>query len=79
MDYAAALAALSSAGLSVPQTTFPHASVPPALVLSDEQQAMVDAAMAGRDVIVDAVIGSGKTTAIKLCAPRPALIAKFCT
>ncbi|MBV9846086.1 MAG: DEAD/DEAH box helicase family protein [Kutzneria sp.] len=36
--------------------------------LSDEQQRMIDAVRAGRDVIVDATVGSGKTTAIQaLC------------
>lgn len=36
--------------------------------LSDEQQALLDAVAAGHDVIVDATVGSGKTTAIEaLC------------
>ncbi|MET8764023.1 DEAD/DEAH box helicase family protein [Lentzea sp. NPDC004782] len=36
--------------------------------LSGEQQRMIDAVQAGRDVIVDATVGSGKTTAIQaLC------------
>ena len=36
--------------------------------LSAEQQAFVDAALAGHDILVDACIGSGKTTAIQaLC------------
>lgn len=36
--------------------------------LSDEQQAVIDAARAGHDVIVDACIGSGKTSTIEqLC------------
>ncbi|WP_394619402.1 DEAD/DEAH box helicase family protein [Lentzea sp. JNUCC 0626] len=36
--------------------------------LSDEQRRMIDAVRAGRDVIVDATVGSGKTTAIQaLC------------
>lgn len=39
------------------------------LVLSDEQQAVVDAVGAGHNVIVDAVAGSGKTATIqRLCA-----------
>lgn len=37
--------------------------------LSNEQQAVLDAVAAGEDVIVDATVGSGKTTAIQaLCA-----------
>lgn len=37
--------------------------------LSDEQQAMVDLVMDGHNVMVDSVVGSGKTTAIQaLCA-----------
>jgi hypothetical protein len=37
--------------------------------LSREQQKMVDVALSGRDVIVDATVGSGKTTSIQaLCA-----------
>lgn len=36
--------------------------------LSTEQQAMIDTVLAGRDVVVDATVGSGKTTAIQaLC------------
>ncbi len=39
-----------------------------ALRLSDEQARMIDAAVSGRNVIVDATVGSGKTTAIQqLC------------
>lgn len=40
--------------------------------LSDEQRALVDHARAGRNVLVDACIGSGKTTAIQvMCASLP--------
>lgn len=42
---------------------------PETVALSDEQQRMVDAVVSGRDVIVDATVGSGKTTSIQqLCA-----------
>ena len=38
------------------------------VTLSDEQSRMVDAALDGKDVIVDAVVGAGKTTSIQaLC------------
>jgi hypothetical protein len=38
------------------------------LLLSGEQRRMIDAVRSGRDVIVDATVGSGKTTAIQaLC------------
>ena len=38
------------------------------VTLSDEQQRMVDAALGGSNVLVDSVVGSGKTTAIQaLC------------
>lgn len=48
----------------------PSQPAPPAVaVLSAEQQAVVDAAAKGHDVIVDAAIGSGKTSTIQdLCA-----------
>lgn len=32
--------------------------------LSDEQQMFIDKALAGHNILVDACIGSGKTTAI---------------
>lgn len=39
------------------------------IVLTDEQQRVVDAVLAGHDVIVDSVLGSGKTSTIQqLCA-----------
>ena len=41
--------------------------------LSNEQQAFIQKAMAGKNVLVDACIGSGKTTAIQeLCNTLPA-------
>jgi hypothetical protein len=44
-------------------------AVQPSPSLSTEQQRMVDVALSGRDVIVDATVGSGKTTSIQaLCA-----------
>jgi hypothetical protein len=44
-----------------------NAAVPP-VTLSSEQRHMIDAVRAGQDVIVDATVGSGKTTAIQaLC------------
>ena len=43
--------------------------VTPSIMLSTEQQAVIDAVVAGNDVIVDASIGSGKTSTIQqLCA-----------
>lgn len=40
--------------------------------LSDEQKEFVDVALAGHNVLVDACIGSGKTTAIQyLCDLLP--------
>ena len=41
-------------------------------VLSDEQKEFISAALAGKNILVDACIGSGKTTAIQhLCAAFP--------
>ena len=40
--------------------------------LSDEQQLFVDKALSGMNILVDACIGSGKTTAIqRLCCAYP--------
>lgn len=45
------------------------AAAPTPVPLSGEQRRMIDAVRAGRDVIVDATVGSGKTTAIQaLCS-----------
>ena len=42
------------------------------IVLSDEQQLFIEQAQKGRNILVDACIGSGKTTAIqKLCCELP--------
>lgn len=42
------------------------------IILSDEQQLFIDKAKEGRNILVDACIGSGKTTAIqKLCCDFP--------
>lgn len=42
------------------------------IILSDEQQLFVEKALAGNNILVDACIGSGKTTAIqKLCDVLP--------
>ena len=43
-----------------------------ALLLSDEQQKMIDCAKNGKNVLVDACIGCGKTTAVQyLCNALP--------
>lgn len=43
----------------------------PAISLSDEQQRLVDVVATGQDVVVDATVGAGKTTAIQaLCAAQ---------
>lgn len=42
------------------------------IILSDEQQEFIDKAKQGQNILVDACIGSGKTTAIqKLCCDLP--------
>ncbi len=42
------------------------------IILSDEQQLFIDKAKEGKNILVDACIGSGKTTAIqKLCCDFP--------
>ena len=45
---------------------------PLALELSSEQQLFIDKALQGKNILVDACIGSGKTTAIQsLCNKLP--------
>lgn len=42
------------------------------IILSDEQQLFINKAKEGNNILVDACIGSGKTTAIqKLCCDLP--------
>lgn len=42
------------------------------LILSEEQQSFVDKALEGNNILVDACIGSGKTTSIQyLCNQLP--------
>lgn len=42
------------------------------IILSDEQQLFIDQAKEGKNILVDACIGSGKTTAIqRLCCDFP--------
>ncbi|WP_230595146.1 AAA family ATPase [Rhodococcoides fascians] len=55
--------------VDVPGPPVAPAPTTPHLTLSNEQQAVIDAVVAGNDVIVDASIGSGKTSTIQqLCA-----------
>lgn len=55
---------MSTPGLAVAAPAGPRT-----VTLSEEQQAVIDAVLAGNDVIVDASIGSGKTSTIQqLCA-----------
>lgn len=65
MDALNAMLHSSRAYQPMEEAPLPGADIP----LSDEQQAVIDAVLAGRDVIVDACIGSGKTTTIqRLCS-----------
>lgn len=44
----------------------------PAIQLSDEQQCFIETAKTGRNILVDACIGSGKTTVLqRLCDTLP--------
>lgn len=63
-DYMLALSAAAPAGTPAPPPPTP-------IRLSDEQQALLDAVATGRDVIVDATVGSGKTSSIQaLCSAQ---------
>lgn len=59
---------VSPARVSSPRGSHGRSAAVSAVPLSGEQRRMIDAVRAGRDVIVDATVGSGKTTAIQaLC------------
>lgn len=51
--------------ISRPGVSAPATPAPPAITLSTEQGAVVDAVSSGRDVVVDATVGSGKTSTIQ--------------
>ena len=61
MDLGAAIAAMQAQSSS----RSGYVGVQPSVSLSDEQQAILDAVKDGSDVIVDAALGSGKTTVIQ--------------
>lgn len=57
--------------ISRPGVSAPATPPPPAITLSDEQSAVVDAVVSGKNVLVDACIGSGKALTNDSRVPTP--------